>query len=724
MGLRVLPVTPNAKTPAINDWPNQATDDVDAISAWWREKPYNVGVACGKYGDRYLIAIDVDRKNGKDGEKSLASLESSLPPTLSERTAKNGYHLFYWSQVPIGNRVAVWPGVDVRGVGGFVVAHSSAIDGKTYEFTNALPIADLPAWLSEKLQSKPMEARRLSVVPNVSQDTAYARAVRYLADLDVAVAGEQHGLVYEAACVLKDFGLSADRIVGLMYTQFKCSPEISLFDFDYLVADAFKYGKNTPGVDSPEASFDVLPIVEEPKHPLAKINEEYFFCVVGAHSRIFRETTDRRGAFALKPYVVEAFHHENAPFEIEHHGKMVAATKLWMRWSGRRAYESIQFLPGIQAPPSVYNTFRGFPVAPLDPSSASEEARRGFAQFIAHCRDNVCAGNQTDFEYLMGFFAHMIQRPQEKPGVAIVLQGLKGTGKSFFVETISDLVRGYEATVSDRRYLVGQFNSMQDNKLLYVLSEVSWGGNKQDEGILKEFITGSQRQIERKGIEAELKEGFERVMIVGNDDWLVPASWDERRFAVYQVSDARRGDRAFFGEMRKGLAAGGLGLLMAHLQAVDLSAFDVRKAPRTKGLEAQIERTLDGFEAWWQECLQKGYVEGNVLGDETWPDKVVKSELFDAYRRSQVGIRNYRRENDIQIGMRLRAILPSLKTGKCNEVGQRKNCYVFPPVAQARAEFDTALDLNSDWPLLDDEASGPDGLDPAVESVGSVEDLL
>ena len=54
---------------------------------------------------------------------------------------------FNWTEEldakPIRNRTSVIPGVDIRGVGGFVRA------GGPYKVVNNAPIADAPAWLIE-----------------------------------------------------------------------------------------------------------------------------------------------------------------------------------------------------------------------------------------------------------------------------------------------------------------------------------------------------------------------------------------------------------------------------------------------------------------------------------------------------------------------------------------------------------------------------------------------
>lgn len=136
-GFRVFPLEPGGKVPTIKGWQDAATTDPARIEAWWwdpvMEVPlgYNVGVATG----RGLVVVDVDMKNGKDGEKSLRLLEMlfcDLPATHEVRTPTGGRHLYFRSANPVRSRIGFMTGIDIKGEGGFVVAEGSVVDGGVY----------------------------------------------------------------------------------------------------------------------------------------------------------------------------------------------------------------------------------------------------------------------------------------------------------------------------------------------------------------------------------------------------------------------------------------------------------------------------------------------------------------------------------------------------------------------------------------------------------------
>ena len=60
-GLYVFPVRPYGKTPAVRDWEHAATTDPTIITAWWRSRPYNIGIATGP---SRLLVVDLDTARG------------------------------------------------------------------------------------------------------------------------------------------------------------------------------------------------------------------------------------------------------------------------------------------------------------------------------------------------------------------------------------------------------------------------------------------------------------------------------------------------------------------------------------------------------------------------------------------------------------------------------------------------------------------------------------
>jgi len=151
-----------------------ATTDEKTIREWWQKWPdANVLIRTGKVGDRYLVVVDVDTRD--DGEENFARIiaehEGDLPDTPRAITGGGGSHIFMWSRLPVKTSVnQIAPGVDVRGVGGYVIAAPSRhASGREYTWDAGAhpaetPVAEVPAWLiaraglaGERVKVKPSD---------------------------------------------------------------------------------------------------------------------------------------------------------------------------------------------------------------------------------------------------------------------------------------------------------------------------------------------------------------------------------------------------------------------------------------------------------------------------------------------------------------------------------------------------------------------------------------
>ncbi len=134
-GWPVFPLLPGAKEPHVKNGFKSATTDQERIDKWWSEHPHsNIGLVTGAYFD----VIDVD---GPQGFQSLAGLrDDQLPPVHGKVSTPRGFHLYVEVDEQSHNRAAIYPGIDYRGKGGYVVAPPSQVDFKRYQwFINPSP---------------------------------------------------------------------------------------------------------------------------------------------------------------------------------------------------------------------------------------------------------------------------------------------------------------------------------------------------------------------------------------------------------------------------------------------------------------------------------------------------------------------------------------------------------------------------------------------------------
>jgi hypothetical protein len=159
-GLRTLPLRPFTKLPLLPQWPERATTVAATISEWWSRWPTaGIGIATGAASG--VIVVDIDPRHG--GDDTFAALERAngeAPPTWRCLTP-GGLHLYFRHPGGhVGNRAGLWPGVDLRGDGGYVVAPPTMLaDGRGYCWEaghgpHELAASNAPTWLLERLHQE------------------------------------------------------------------------------------------------------------------------------------------------------------------------------------------------------------------------------------------------------------------------------------------------------------------------------------------------------------------------------------------------------------------------------------------------------------------------------------------------------------------------------------------------------------------------------------------
>lgn len=124
------------------------------------------------------------------------------------------------------------------------------------------------------------------------------------------------------------------------------------------------------------------------------------------------------------------------------------------------------------------------------------------------------------------------------------------------------------------------------------------------------------------------------LLFSSNENWVVPAGTDERRFAVFDVADQWKEDHQRFADLYAELANGGREALLADLLSVALDAPEapnLRVIPKTKALLEQKVRSLDPITAWWLGRLIDGSQTHRAAG---WRHKVSNQTLFNDYLRT------------------------------------------------------------------------------------------
>lgn len=437
---------------------------------------------------------------------------------------------------------------------------------------------------------------------------------------------------------------------------------------------------------------------EAPKW-VKKLNKLHAVARVSSKTVIMDFHEDGRVTYGSVPDLHNYYENDRRPKD----DTTVPVTKLWMQHTNRRSYpKGIIFAPNREVA-GAYNHWQGFSVEPI----GGRDPQRGCHLFLRHLLEVVCCGNEEHYRYHLGWLAHLVQKPEDKPGVAIVYKGRKRIGKDTVFEYVGKLIRNHYITIANQEQMTGKFNAHQEKCLLLHMQEGFWAGSKQAEGMLKYLITSSQVMIEPKGMNAFPIPSVLRLFISSNERWVIPATEDEGRFFVLNVSERRRNDHAYFAALRAEMEGDGPAALLAYLQQYDISRFQVRAVPDTEALAEQKVQGLKNVERWWLDTLQRGQIDGiqnreDGVDGAVWMAQSVtieSTEFRDNYSR-WMRSRRYDGEevSEIEFGVRMKKLLPAMVRRQSRCKGRRSWVYQLPFIEHCRKEFEQYLGSEIAWP--------------------------
>ncbi|WP_193227681.1 DUF5906 domain-containing protein [Aureimonas psammosilenae] len=356
-----------------------------------------------------------------------------------------------------------------------------------------------------------------------------------------------------------------------------------------------------------------------------------------------------------------------------------------------------QFLKGVDFDPNgvrpgIFNMWRGFPV--LGTRREWPKPEDGCALILRHIREVVCAGDDKVAAYLLGWLAHMVQRPGEKPGVAVILKGRKGVGKDTLGDYVARFLGPYYVKVSHPSQLMGRFNAHLGGKLLIHAEELVWKNKSEEQSTLQSLITASEIAIEPKGVNIMMMKSQLRLIATSNAEHVVPASDDERRYLVLDVTDDKRGDRSWFGALRAEMEGDGPACLKRYLEGYPLEGFEVRDVPDTEALWRQKVASASPLDRWIQDELLGS--DGTIWEEPDQP-LVVSVEFLHSRYEKDTGRRNHAHVDKTVLAKHLQKIFrlgPSTQPRSENRVRVR----TFPPREEARKLFEEHLGVRLDWP--------------------------
>jgi hypothetical protein len=375
--------------------------------------------------------------------------------------------------------------------------------------------------------------------------------------------------------------------------------------------------------------------------------------------------------------------------------KEITEAELWWKHPDRRTYKGIVFEPEKHFL-GYYNLWQGFPIKPI---------QGDWSLFQGHIFNIISNRDHDIYQWIMAWMARIVQDPGgQRPEKALVLRGGQGTGKSFFVKKFGALFGNHYLYLSNPKHLTGQFNNHLREALLVFVDEGFLADDKKIEGILKSLVSEERNNVEQKYRDMVAVKNHINLIVASNNDWIVPAGKDERRFFVVDLSDERKQDKKYFGALEYQMANGGIEAMMYDLMNWQ-STVDLRTIPITEAQFEQKYYSMKTEEKFWFEKLNDGIL---LPGQNHWEEPVPFNEIYTEYKQFTDNIKDRNRISPQQLGVVLNKICKGIEKKRPTINGKREWTNIFPPLHECRRQFEVLFNMEGriDWENDEDVSYG------------------
>ena len=314
----------------------------------------------------------------------------------------------------------------------------------------------------------------------------------------------------------------------------------------------------------------------------------------------------------------------------------------------------------------------------------------------------ICDNDRELFAYLMEFLAHMWQKPEEKPGIMIVLLGGQGTGKGTLFNLLQCIWSRTTLQVSAIEHVVGGFNAAMERNYIINMDEALFSGDKKSMDRLKSMITEPSITIEQKYQPRRTIKSLHRFFAASNHDHFGNIELDDRRFVFLRVSEKRKGDHEYFKKLYTAINdPTTLEAFADFLATMNITNFNFRAKPNTSELTKQKIKSLKGFGRYWHEvlCLSDLCVHSDSGAALEWQDAqfVSTKTLMDNYRLHQSKARNFDVMQNTEVTNGIKKWCPYAVDGRKSLNKTQRRGYQLPSLDDARVAFEVAIGGKIDW---------------------------
>jgi hypothetical protein len=289
----------------------------------------------------------------------------------------------------------------------------------------------------------------------------------------------------------------------------------------------------------------------------------------------------------------------------------------WVNHKNSKVYrDGAIFKPNGLLPDSYFNLWTGYSVDPKEGADLS--------LLKYHIEHIICQDDNELIKYFYDWCAYSFQHPDKLAGSAIICKGKKGTGKGSIGHFLKNIWGTHGLHISSSKNLVGNFNNHLMNCCFLFCDEAFFANDKANESILKSLITEPVFMIEAKNVNAIQQKNYLKIFMTTNNEYTVPTSHDERRYAVFKVSNEKKGDHQYFKNLSSYLNNKSVQEAFLHeMLNRDISEYYPSNIPNSIGLMEEKYNSLSSAGKFMVDLFENF--------DGKWSELIKSLDLFSQY---------------------------------------------------------------------------------------------
>jgi hypothetical protein len=342
---------------------------------------------------------------------------------------------------------------------------------------------------------------------------------------------------------------NVDKVVSSL-NNYISSITIGKFVFENIkfIVKPFKEGLDVKVVvlDSVGLNYQIKEMSKTTNYKLQKAYFERFHAKIENPFCYIRD--DENGIMFIKPKDLDSIYKNVTTKALNKEDAKTQAAKFWGFTSGwlsdenMRTYYTFNYYPdNSMCPANCYNLWKPFPIlkTALDPDADTSKIYAFINTLLGDCN-----------EYVLNWLAHIVQTPWRKTEVCILLYGAQGCGKSTIGEYLLRKIIGETKMIitSKADKMFGKFVNTQ-GKLLAILNECSGKDTFNICDILKDAISMTTTEQEKKGVDAVTVTDYTNFIFTTNNINSVKIEEGDRRFMPIEINSSLKNNVTYFKEL-------------------------------------------------------------------------------------------------------------------------------------------------------------------------------